>query len=324
MAARPHLPWHRRPLRRGVTTVQLGLAPDAPVIHGIDSGDLAILRHLDGAHTRDALGRIAADHGLPTERVDDLIAILDAHGVLTISAPDRLACWRREHARVLVGGDGPDVALVARALTAAGVGQVEWGEWCLDDALALNATLGVSEAHRPPDLVILVASGLMDPARAAPWRERGVSHLAVSHAGEFVTVGPLVPGRGLRRASGVEQATPDLVCVGCVELHLCDADPFRPTLLTQTQPAGSGTAAPVSPDVLPLAVAVTTMIAVAALDQRPLPIGVTLDLGGPWPRIEYRRWAAHPHCACRGSGPTTQPSREQMSPEATPRETMAQ
>ncbi|MEI2826861.1 MAG: hypothetical protein V9F04_10935 [Dermatophilaceae bacterium] len=65
-----------------MSTVQLGLAPDAPVLDGISSADLVVLRHLDGTHSRAALVALAGHHGLSADRVDELIALLEAHGVL--------------------------------------------------------------------------------------------------------------------------------------------------------------------------------------------------------------------------------------------------
>ncbi|MBK8867810.1 MAG: hypothetical protein KBF43_09875 [Dermatophilaceae bacterium] len=315
MAARPHLPWHRRPLRRGVATVQLGLAPDAPVIYGIDSGDLAILRRLDGTHTRTALVEIATTHGIPESRVDELIAMLQSLDMLSENAPARRSSWRRERARVLVGCDGPYAVQLTRALTAAGVGRVDQGAWCLDEALPSSPAPG-RDSYEVPDLVIVSGAGRVAPERAEPWRRLGVAHLAVADAGSHVTVGPLVAGAGESSRTGTAGAA----CVGCVERHQCDADAFRPTLLTQAPDLGHTALLETAPDVTPLAVAVTAMIVTAFLDGRPLPPGVTLDLEGPWPRVDYRKWPQHPQCACRSDAPPRNPPVAQIGPE---RETMA-
>lgn len=308
MAARPLLPWHRRPLRRGLSTVQLGLAPDAPVLDGISSADLVVLRHLDGTHSRAALVGIATHHGLPARRVDELIALLEAHGVLSDDAPRRLTTWRRDHARVVVAGQGPLVATLARALGQAEVGTVVVAPRAVDEILSVSADDPPTGSDRR--LAILVSAGAADVGVADVLRAVGVAHLPLVGAGDRVTVGPLV-------SSGA----PPGVCVRCVELHRADLDPFWPTVVDQTLGSTIAATAAFSAGVTPLAAAVTVMAAVSHVDGASLPPGVTLELSAPWPRVDYRQWSAHPGCRCQHPPAPTcgrpqhhdEPSRETMA-----------
>ncbi|HOF64532.1 MAG TPA: hypothetical protein PLL54_09530 [Dermatophilaceae bacterium] len=293
MAARPLLPWHRRPLRRGLSTVQLGLAPDAPVLDGISSADLVVLRHLDGTHTRAALVGLAAHHDLPPHRVDELIALLDSHGVLVDNGPRRLTAWRRDHTKIVVAGQSPLVATLARSLGHADVGTVVVAPGAADDILAVVAddtsTIGCDRS-----LAVLVGAGAPDVGVADVLRMVGVAHLPVIGTGDHVTVGPLVTPSS---SAGV--------CVRCVELHRADLDPYWPTVVDQTLGSTIAAAAAFSPGVIPLAVAVTVMTALSRVDGVSLPPGVTLELSAPWPRIDYRQWSAHPGCRCQHPAPPT-------------------
>ena len=38
------------------------------------------------------------------------------------------------------------------------------------------------------------------------------------------------------------------------------------------------------------------MVIVAGLAGHPLPAGVSVEVHGPWPRVEHRRWTRHTDC----------------------------
>ena len=275
--------------------MQLGLAPDAPVLDGISSADLVVLRHLDGTHSRAALVALAGHHGLSADRGDELIALLEAHGVLSDDAPRRLATWRRDHARVVVVGHSPMAAASARALGQAEVCAVIAAHGTADEVLTLAAH---DQSHTGADrrLAVIVGAGSPDTALSDALREAGFSHLPVVGAGDRVTVGPLVAS-----------TRSPVVCVRCVELHRADLDPFWPTVVDQSTSSPAAAAAAFSAGVTPLAIAVTVMVSLSHLEGISLPSGVTLDLSAPWPRIDYRQWPAHPSCRCqpaRAAGPT--------------------
>ncbi len=78
----------------------------------------------------------------------------------------------------------------------------------------------LAPVDRPPDLVVLVDSGVADPVRHTPLRDAGAAHLSVVVREASVLVGPLVvPGR--------------TSCLTCVELHRADADPAWPMVAAQ-------------------------------------------------------------------------------------------
>ncbi|HEY8305264.1 MAG TPA: hypothetical protein VIG79_01130 [Lapillicoccus sp.] len=176
---------------------------------------------------------------------------------------------------VVVDGAGPLSLSVATLLRAAGVGLVRAGAWAAD---TLDAELRVG-GSTGPDLLVLLAARSVDPRGAEPWRRRGVPLLPVVVDAARVVVGPWVAG---------DPAQPCLVCLHLTrtghDLVGSAAAPPRPATATVDEPLvsmGAGLAA---------------MVAVAGLGGAAIPVGVSVEVGGPWPRVEHRRWDRHTEC----------------------------
>ena len=176
---------------------------------------------------------------------------------------------------VVVDGAGPLASSVATLLRAAGVGLVRAGAWAADTADA-ELRWGGSTG---PDLLVLLADRSIDPRRAEPWRRRGVPLLPVVVDPARVVVGPWVAG---------DPAQP---CRGCLhhtrtghDLVVSVAAPPRLPTATLDEPLvsmGAGLAA---------------MVVRAGLGGTAIPVGVSVEVGGPWPRMEHRRWDRHTEC----------------------------
>jgi hypothetical protein len=176
---------------------------------------------------------------------------------------------------VVVDGAGPLASAVAVLLRVSGVGRVQAGAWAADTADA-ELRLGGSGA---PDLLVHVADRSVDPRAAEPWRGRGVPQLPVVSDAARVVVGPWVTG---------DPAHP---CLGCLHLMRTGHDllgsvaaPRKPTSPTIDEP------------LVTMAAGMAAMVVVAGLDGGAIPAGVSVEVGGPWPRVEHRRWDRHTDC----------------------------
>jgi bacteriocin biosynthesis cyclodehydratase domain-containing protein len=318
MAARPRLKPHARVLRRGQGALQVGVASDAGVVlEGLSEAEIALVARLDGSLDLPALNALAARTGVAPSRVTGLLQALRERHLLLDLPTDRallgdlgeawraalepdadalaaayqlpgdgyalLAGRRRQH--VVVSGEGALAQALASLLRAGGVGRVDAGPVAAE---ALDLDLRHDPGARVPQLVVLTAAGALASETGAPWLRRAVPHLPVVVQGHRVLVGPLVtPGRG--------------PCLRCLDLHRCDRDPAWPALLAQLAPPAPGVPAPrVSPETTLTAVAagISAMVVHTALDAQHVPHGVSLEVSLPWPRVEQRRWAAHPLCGC--------------------------
>ena len=162
---------------------------------------------------------------------------------------------------VVVDGSGLLVSSVARLLRAEGVRWVEAAPWAAD---AADAELRRVDGD-PPDLVVLVRPRLVDPRLGEPWRRRRVAHLPVTTSDRRVVVGPWLTG------------DPSQPCLGCLAPHAAENGPEAGALLTT-------------------AAGMTAMVALAGLAGQALPAGVSVEVHGPWPRIEHRRWSRDLDC----------------------------
>jgi hypothetical protein len=173
--------------------------------------------------------------------------------------------------RVVVDGAGLVAAGIASLLRAAGVGRVEAGIWAADAADAELRGAGAGA----PDLVVLVASGLVDPRAGEPWRRRGVPQLPVVIGSARVVVGPWMTG------------DPGSPCLWCLRL-------LR---------GGANTAVTEEPDapLTAMAAGMAALVAQAGL-RGGVPGGVSVEVAGSlggraaWPRVEHRRWTTHVEC----------------------------
>lgn len=311
-ASQPRLHPRRPPLRRGVDEVQLGVGPQAIVLRGLSAGQVAVLERLDGSASRTQLHDIATRFGDPPHVVDELLTLLSDAGALADPGSERvelLGLRRTCGRRILVGGPEALTDRLARALRLAEVDEVLVGPLAMDQAeLALRDVDGsIADRHHRPDLVILSAFDALDPADAAPWSRHGIPHLAFITEGDRIVVGPLV----------VPSPQGDTTCLQCLELHRCDRDAGRATVLAQTTrparhlpgprrgidgltavlgPGGPVRPTPLEPALLFAAAATAALVVAAYLGGESLPDGVTVELTSPLPRLDHRRWSRHPQC----------------------------
>ncbi len=297
--------------------MQLGLGSTAVLLRGLSPGQIAVLEHLDGTRSHGALRALAAQHGDEPQRVDDLLAVLSHTGAMADPGSERIQRLNLPAAPrpIIVGGPPTLTESVSRALRQADVPDIRMGATALDHAeLALRDRFGSAVGPTPrPGLVVLTAYDGIDPDDATPWLRHGVPHLAFTTDGDRIIVGPLVvPGQG-----------GGSTCLRCVELHRCDRDSARPTVLAQTTrraaphevvplsgttPRGGialtaivGPGGHVDPTrleaaALATAASVAALVVAAYLGGVTLPSGVTVELTVPWPRLDHRRWTRHPRC----------------------------
>ncbi len=272
-AERPRILPHAIPLVREPDSVQLGLwAEDAIVLDGLSSGEVDLVRGLDG--TRDRL-QVLRDGG--GDRDEVLLRVLADAGALAGGAVVRGRGATAPEAVVLVHGIGRLADDIALQLSGHGLAQVVRGE-------RTSAGLWAGD---PPRLVVLVEHRAVGPDTRAEVASLGAPILPVVHDGPHGVVGPLVvPGRS--------------ACLECLDLTRADHDPAWDSLLRQaTTWSVRPDLAETDPDreLAALLAATAVMVAGCALRDR-CPAGVSLELSLPWPRHTQRRWTPHPGCGC--------------------------
>lgn len=232
---------------------------------------------------------------------------VDAHAVGMTYRDDRDGFHHiadRARLAVLVDGAGPLAVALAQLLRTCGIGSVTVGpagaEQAEHDLVSIpvrspaagsgSGAAGSVPAVGSPDLVVLIGSRLVHPARSTGWLRHEVAHLPIAVEPHRVVVGPLM---------GVSPQQP---CLLCQHLYRGDRDRAWPQLAAQLFPSDlTSSGAPVAETTLTqLAVGAAAMIAVAHLDGQPTPCGVAVELSLPWPVPIYRRWHRHPDCPDHG------------------------
>lgn len=318
MTGRPLLRTLWPVLQRGAGCVQFGTDPDhAVVLEGLLDDEVTALQTLDGTREVPAAlsspsGRDLMDlllgHGLVVATGDTVTlpppvrALLahDAQALLRTASPPLqgyAALSRRRAAHLFVVGRGELPTAVATQLRHAGVGTVRQGVEVADDweqsiegqAVTAKPGTGGQEGTTVPALVVLVGSYALDAAAARPWRARGIPVLPLVLHGLEAVVGPVVVPHG--------------PCLRCLDLARADLDPGWPAVLGQLVPARVGAGPEVSGEttLVGLAASMTAMVALAVLDGQVLPVGRSLEVSLPWPRVRQRQWEVHPRCGC-GAG----------------------
>lgn len=338
MASRPRLKPYFRPLRRGPDTVQLGVSHEAGgiVVSGLGPADLALLEQLDGTFSEHQVRyAVAARCGVAPERAAEILDLLREHRMLAVDSVDRVDLGRlrtsmrdgllqdaevlallggtddpmsgivaRHHRSVVVSGTGRLPWSIAALLRSGGVGQVHLGQWALD---AAEQELRDEVSQPPPDLVVLVAEGAVDPRQGEPWRRRSVPQLPVVSDGRRIVVGPLVGH------------LPGLPCLRCLEMSRADRDAAWPVVMAQLAPRMPGASEiPSESTMVAIAAGVVGMVTHAFLAGTPTPAGVSVEVTLPWPRLDHRRWHRHPRCETHAPDPTEPPEIVVGSPRARP------
>ena len=305
MTRRPLLRTLWPALRRGRGQVQFGTAAEhAIVVAGLSEHEVVALEGLDG--TRELPGVLSTGAGATL--LEELVAcglVVEASPATTVPpvvrgvlAPEADALLRtssppnagyaalaaRRTAHVIVAGRGDLPAALTTALRRAGVGRVSHGAGPADDWEHVAAR--EVPALPAPTVVVLPASGALDPAAAHSWRRRGTPVLPVLMHDVEAVVGPLVVTGG--------------PCLRCLDLTRADLDPAWPALLGQlTRPAvGAGPDVGGETTLVGVAAGMAAMVVLGVVDGQPLPPGRSLEVGLPWPRVRQRQWEVHPRCSC--------------------------
>jgi hypothetical protein len=325
---------------RDSSTVQIGLDPaGAVVLAGLGPAEIAVLRSMDGVRDVAALRAAAERAGGSASTADRLVQTMDAAGVLVDGnlfrpddpddalAPDRASLSllgpeqggrpsalagdpddplaSRRQAQVEIRGAGRVGAVIARLLTAAGVGQVSvddsgratahdiapggltWGDVGIPRGLAMSAALP-DVADRPgdrPDVVVLAPTEDTARTDAATLLRFGIPHLIARVIETTGVVGPLVlPGT--------------TSCLRCHDLHRADRDPAWPRILAQADAPLQGVAA--------CDVTLATHVAALAAQQVlahldgfvPATVDGTVETSLPFGLPRRRSWRPHPACGC--------------------------
>ncbi len=338
MASRPRLKPYFRPLRRGPDSVQLGVSAEAGgvILSGITAGEVALLERLDGTCTEHQLKHTIAGHcGVDPARVEELLAVLRSHRLLATDVLDRADLGRigttmrdglshdadvlalvqhrphdavarvadRRRRRVVVSGSGRLPWSIGSLLRSSGVGQVHLGRWAVE---AADQEMRDRVTLAPPDLVVLVAEGAVDPRQGEPWRRRSVPQLPVVSDGGRIVVGPLVGH------------APELPCLRCLEMTRADRDAAWPAVMAQLTTGARDVEIPSESTIVAVAAGVVAMMTHAFFGESRVPAGVSVEVALPWPRLDQRRWQRHPGCPMHALtpaavSPTDAPTRRRVT-----------
>ncbi len=249
------------------------------VLRGLDGGEVALLRRLDGSTDVRSLLAAQASTGRDPGRFAETVRLLaDSGAIMTAPVADMSA------ARVVIDGHGRLAETVVDRLADIGCRDVRAGALSLD-------VLGLERGAVLPDLVVLTSAVPIAPETGRECLALGLRHLPVVVDDRTATVGPLVePGRP--------------PCLECVDSGRADRDPSWPALRNQlsgaplvaTGPVGGGST------LTGFAAALTALVVACAL-RGDAPAGVSFDVCLPWPRVVQRRWSPHPGCACGRMAP---------------------
>lgn len=258
---------------RDPATVQLGVDPPRAVVPVPTTGEERFLSAVRRETSRDALAALAATAGCAPGA---------AARVLGAAAPAVVDVSPAPSVTVEVHGDGALPDAVADLLAGEGV--------------TVARTRPGAEHPVPvpdPNLAVVVADHVVDPALRAAWTRRDVPHLPVVVGDGRIRLGPfVVPGTG--------------PCLQCVEYARTDDDPAWPAIAAQVW---GRSAAPLSPWRVAAVAAATTRMLVRRL-QHPtrVPDDEQVLLDRVDLSVRVRSVAPHPRCACRALPGTGSPS----------------
>ncbi len=337
MTPRPALHPFVRVFRRGPGELQIGTSPDAGlVISGLDSVEISLTRLFDGRHDLDDLRRRIHRRGGSAARLDQLIATLQQHRLLSFidgggrarlpgagsAADEDAAATPAALARLLPPGHRPSAAIEGAAASAA-YDQPE----CGPAVLAARATrhvlidgLGPVVNYLAP-LLRTGGVGRVDagPAAVSYWdhrvdREpRNRPDLVVLLADGAVPISMSEPWRrrgvahlpvvslGPRLTVG-PLVTPTGPCLRCVELHRCQHDEQWPSVLAALSQPGLDPEPGLHCDSVAatLAAGWAAMLIHLFLDGAGPPTGLAVEVAFGRLRTMPRRWTRHPGCpSCR-------------------------
>lgn len=256
--------------------VQIGWDPESALLltppDGIGTDVvLAMLRLLDGKHSRPQVVWRAAENGITPADMSAILSELGDAGVLrTIDAlPEPRARSIRIHGR------GPLSDAIAAGLSRGGLRVSRSG--------SIGVELDISRWR--VDFVVLADDMVADPRLATDLVAARIPHLQVRIRDGKGIVGPMVlPG--------------STSCLRCADLTRCDFDPEWPHIAAQML-GRVGRAGPA-------AVMATTAVALGQLEtvltgpprRPPASLDATLELDLETHRLRTRSWQRHPLCGC--------------------------
>lgn len=292
---------------------QIGAEPGlAVVVEGLSPAEQTFLDRLPADLSPGDVYQTARWSEVPVDRARDIVARLDAAGVLTDDGPapdeDDLVYWERldaaprerltalRDAVVGVVGEAEPARELLGLLAETGVRTLlpedeELSRWVggIDPPVRRRVPLGTR-----PDLVVSVGAHLVEPVLARSLTSADIPHLPVVVREVSTRVGPLlVPG------------SPP--CPGCLDLRERDADPHWPSVATQLRVAPA-------PRVERLLLhQAATLAARAVIDvltgRAEAWRGRSVEVSALDPVGVERLWRPHPDCLCGWLGaPVTAPA----------------
>lgn len=146
-------------------------------------------------------------------------------------------------------------------------------------------------------VAVLVGAEHLSAGSAGRWQREGVSHLPVTVGARRAMIGPLIrPGIG--------------PCIGCLDYYRAARDQgWAPIALEQpwhdgqdidTDRSLSSVSAPA--DLRAVVAGLVGLVVRGYLGGRPVPVGVSLTIDSPQPRVQHRLWRPHPRCCPDAEG----------------------
>jgi len=252
---------------RDPSTVQLGVDPPRAVVPVPTTAEERFLSALRRETSREALAGLATSTGCPPEV---------AARILGAASPAVVEILPEPLARVEVHGSGALPDAVADLLAGEGVTVARTRP-------RPGGAVELPEAD--PQLAVVLADHVVDPALRAAWTRRDVPHLPVVVGDGRVRLGPfVVPGAG--------------PCLQCVEYCRVDEDPAWPTIAAQVW---GRPVAPLSPWRTAAVASAATRLLLERLPRRTQhPDDEQLVFDRDDLSVTVRTIRPHPRCACRG------------------------
>lgn len=261
---------------RPTTPLRAHLRRPGEVHLGVGSDAAVVLSGLTDAETRAvvALGPMTARQWVsarlarpPSPRWPDVLQLLGdaAHG-LTAAVPDV--------GGVVVSGTGSVPQAIREVIH-------EMGECRTPAATAVAVLVGAEHLYA---------------GTAGRWHRDGVPHLPVTVGARRAMIGPLIrPGNG--------------PCIRCLDHHRAARDqgwapialeqPWHESLGADAERWPSSVSAPA--DLRAVVAGLVGLVIRGYLSGRPVPVGVSLTIDSPQPRVQHRLWRPHPRC-CPDAG----------------------
>lgn len=226
------------------------------MLDSVSNADERMLSALVGGATRSALAHVADAAGATPDEVEALLQRV-APALVPATPTHQLG-------DVVVTGIGAAAERIRYALDERGLLQRE-----------------VVHGLRP-DLAVIVAHFVVDPADRARWLSLDVPHVTVLLGDRGVRLGPTVePG-----------VTP---CLHCLELERRDADPAWPAIASQLWGRAAGVDTPLFAGELTSHV---VRLVEARLASGPAGDAVSLSIDAATGVHTTRAWSLHPECGC--------------------------